>query len=237
MTSSDYRAKARDALAGKWGMALLVSLVAGLLGGLLTASSFEIELELDAKTLEKLPDIVRTYLTIAASIGGTMALARFILSGAVQLGYCKYLLKLHDGKEADFSELFSEFHRFADGLVLNLLTSIYTFLWFLVFVIPGFVAMYKYAMAPFILQENPGMRPSEAITASKEMMDGNKGYLFTLDLSFIGWDILNSFTLGIGSLWLNPYKNMARAAFYRDLCPGCPVPEAPETVFEPQIQA
>ena len=34
---------------------------------------------------------------------------------------------------------------------------------------------------------------------------------------FIGWDILSSLTLGIGNLWLRPYKQAANAAFYREI--------------------
>ena len=41
--------------------------------------------------------------------------------------------------------------------------------------------------------------------------------LFLLDLSFIGWDLLSLLTLGIGSLFLNPYKEAARASFFRNI--------------------
>ena len=34
---------------------------------------------------------------------------------------------------------------------------------------------------------------------------------------FIGWDILATLTLGIGNLWLVPYKQAASAAFYREV--------------------
>jgi len=48
-------------------------------------------------------------------------------------------------------------------------------------------------------------------------MSGNRWRLFCLHVSFIGWAILCAFTLGIGNLWLNPYKNAATAAFYREI--------------------
>lgn len=211
MTSRDYRASAREMLSGKWGRAVLVTLIAGLLGGLATGSGFSVNIDQD--TLSHFPKALLAYLAIAGSI---LATVQFILSGTVQLGYCKYLLKLYDGQDGDIHDLFSEFHRFADGFILSLLTSIYIILWSLLCVIPGIVAAYKYAMAPFILQENPGMKPSEAITASKEMMDGRKMELFLLSLSFIGWTFLSVLTLGIGYLWLNPYMNAAYAAFYRE---------------------
>lgn len=218
MTSSDYRARAREILSGKWLMVVLVSLVAGILGGLLTGT-IGFNVDISEEVMEKLPQIVKTYLAFAASIGGVLGTVQFVIGGTVQLGYCKYLLKLHDGEHADISDLFSQFGRFVDGFVLSLLTGIYIFLWTLLFFIPGIVAGYKYAMAPFILLENPGMKPNEAITASKEMMDGYKGALFCLDLSFIGWSLLNILTMGVGSLWLNPYMNTARTAFYRNLAP------------------
>ena len=46
---------------------------------------------------------------------------------------------------------------------------------------------------------------------------GNRWRLFCLHVSFIGWAILCAFTLGIGNLWLNPYKNAATATFYREV--------------------
>ena len=72
-------------------------------------------------------------------------------------------------------------------------------------------------MTNYILAENPEMSASEAINLSKQMMDGNKWRLFCLRLSFIGWDILCGLTLGIGYLWLNPYKQTAEAVFYREV--------------------
>ena len=57
----------------------------------------------------------------------------------------------------------------------------------------------------------------DKVEGTFQMMDGNKWRLFCLDFSFIGWDILCSFTLGIGYLWLTPYKQTARAAFYREV--------------------
>ena len=72
-------------------------------------------------------------------------------------------------------------------------------------------------MTGYILAEQPELTASEAITLSKQMMSGNRWRLFCLHLSFIGWDILCAFTLGIGNLWLTPYKQTATAAFYREI--------------------
>jgi uncharacterized membrane protein len=72
-------------------------------------------------------------------------------------------------------------------------------------------------MTFYILRDNPGMTANEAITASREMMNGNKMKLFLLDLSFIGWILLTIVTFGIASFWTLPYMQAARAAFYEDI--------------------
>ena len=223
MYAKDLRYQARQALAGRWGIAILVTLLASILGASVAATNVSFDINVDAEVLQKLPEKFRVTATMIlggmATVGGTLGLVQFILGGVIKLGYCRFLLKNHDGEEGEVSDLFSRFDRFGDGFVLQLLTGLYTALWTLLFIIPGIVASYKYAMAPFIMEENPDMKASEAITASKEMMDGHKADLFVLDLSFLGWALLNIFTLGIGSLWLNPYINAAYAAFYRTLQP------------------
>ena len=85
-------------------------------------------------------------------------------------------------------------------------------------VILGTIKEYSYAMAPYLLYENPGMKANEAITASKELMNGNKWRLFCLLLSFTGWALLSIFfSCGIGHLWLNPYMEASVASFYREI--------------------
>ena len=82
----------------------------------------------------------------------------------------KFNLALIDHKDAQVSDLFSQFHRFGDGFLLSLLTAIFVTLWTLLLIIPGIIAGYSYAMAPYILYEHPGLRPMDAIKASKELM-------------------------------------------------------------------
>ena len=40
--------------------------------------------------------------------------------------------------------------------------------------------------------------------------------LFVLDLSFIGWDILSSITMGLLNIWLAPYKTVADLAYFEE---------------------
>lgn len=215
MSYSDYRRIARENLSGNWGLSILVAFVAALFGALLTGTSFSIDI--DATILTELPIFIQRYVALMAKIAGLLAIAQFVVGGTVQLGYAKYLLKQYNKASFDIKDLFSEFHRFTQGFLQNFLRGLYVFLWSLLFVIPGIVKSYSYAMTPFIMAENPDMTANEAITASRELMDGHKGELFILDLTFFGWMLLNTLTLGLGSLALNPYMNAARAAFYKDI--------------------
>ena len=65
--------------------------------------------------------------------------------------------------------------------------------------------------------QHPELTASEAIERSKQMMEGNRMRLFCLRFSFIGWELLSALTLGIGGLWLTPYKQAAEASFYREI--------------------
>ena len=97
-----------------------------------------------------------------------------------------------------------------------LLRDVFIWLWSLLFVIPGFIKLYSYRLVPFILSENPDIGSREAITLSKEMMDGHKWNAFILDLSFLGWDILACLSLGlVGLFYVGPYKCATDAELYK----------------------
>lgn len=222
MEARDLRSRARENLAGNWGTAIGVAAVAFLLGGLLTGSTFipEFEVRIENMDISSLKDLLTLSLgATGITIGFTslLGLAQFIIGGVIELGYAQYLLKQHDRRDPQFSDLFSKFDYFGAGFCQAFLRGLYTFLWSLLFIIPGIVAGYSYAMTPFIMSEHPDMPASEAIRASKELMDGHKGELFWLDLTFIGWSLLSALTLNLGNLWLNPYRNAAYAAFYCDI--------------------
>ena len=141
----------------------------------------------------------------------------FILGSVVEVGYARFNLNLTAGEAPSFETLFSYFPHWKTIALAQLLQTVYIFLWTLLLVIPGIVAGYTYAMTGYILAEHPDMEPSEALKASKAMMEGNRWRLFCLQFSFIGWSILCALTFGLGNLALRPYREAADAAFYREL--------------------
>ena len=233
--AADFRELARNALRGKWGIAVIVGLVAVLLGGAgnegpeinlnIEGGNANLGFEIAGQTIFSTGGGLNSdigaflagsaiYIMLAALV---IAAIHLFLGSVVGVGYSRFNLELIDHNEAGFEHLFKYFPWWANAVCTRLLKGLYVFLWSLLLVIPGIVASYSYAMTEYILAEHPETTASEAIAASKEMMSGNRWRLFCLHVSFIGWAILCAFTLGIGNLWLNPYKNAATAAFYREI--------------------
>ena len=97
---------------------------------------------------------------------------------------------------------------------VQLLTTLKVALGFVLLVIPGIYWSYCYTLVPYLLAENPYMTTTRAMQLSKDIMDGEKWNFFVLELSFIGWNLLCSLTLGIGFFFLEPYKQATVAEFY-----------------------
>ena len=89
-------------------------------------------------------------------------------------------------------------------------------------IIPGIVKAYAYSMAYYIKLDHPDYGWNACITASRQLMDGHKWEKFVLDLSFLGWIIVGSLCLGVGTLWVTPYMEAANAQFYEYVrtCPS-----------------
>ena len=70
-------------------------------------------------------------------------------------------------------------------------------------------------LVPYIIAENPDVRPFEALRLSWRMMKGHKRKVFALFMSFMGWYILGFVTLGISNiLFSNPYFVCCYTEFY-----------------------
>ena len=105
--------------------------------------------------------------------------------------------------------------QYGNIVVTMFLKGLFLGLWSLLFVVPGIIKHYEYLMIPYILAENPGMDRREAFAISKRMMMGQKWNVFVLDLSFIGWRLLEGITFGIaGVFYVEPYYQATIAELY-----------------------
>ena len=262
--AADFRADAREALRGRWPSATLTGFVASLIGAHIATSGGGSSNSNNNSTRAVVRDFqatefwlqYRTLIIAAIVLLVIWLIVTIVIGGAGKLGYATFNLKLVDNKDVALADLFSQFHRLGDGFCMNFLMGLYTLLWTLLFIIPGLIKTYSYAMTPYILAENPGMTATDAITESRRIMDGNKWRLFCLGFSFIGWGLLcaaptlialfivsriaietqslavllwiipASIPSFIGSLFLTPYQEAAWAAFYRDISGTIVAPNA-----------
>ena len=159
----------------------------------------------------------------------TFVVGPLLLGGFLLFGMCRVFLQLIRGQKEkiDVVDLFSGSDQFADLLVLYLLQSLFTFLWTLLFIIPGIVKSYGYAMAFYIKHDHPDYDWRTCLDESQRYMKGYKWQLFCLDFSFIGWVLVGILTCGAGLLWVSPYQFAARANFYENL----------RAIYEPEVAA
>lgn len=117
--------------------------------------------------------------------------------------------------------IFNNGDYFLGTLLIGILTGIFTFLWTLLLIVPGIIKSFSYSQSFFIYRDaiDRGERMSylDAITRSRELMDGHKMDYFVMVLSFIGWDLLVLVTLGIAAIWVQPYMGLSFANFYNEL--------------------
>ena len=157
---------------------------------------------------------------ISALITLPLFLFSLALGGPVEYGLARIYLNVARGnKEVDVKDTVVGFKEsFVESAILGFMRNLYIFLWSLLLIIPGIVKMYSYSMAFYIMQDAGGKKNWKAcLEESQQMMDGYKGKLFWLDLTFIGWYIVGSLCLGVGALWVVAYHQEARAHFYQEL--------------------
>lgn len=144
-----------------------------------------------------------------------LLLSIFVFS-PIQVGCDKYFLDASEGN-ANLSNMGYFFKNgYMNVVGVQFLTSLFIFLWSLLFIIPGIVKAYSYRMIPYILAEDPYMSFSEAKRLSQQMMDGEKWDTFVLDLSFILWALLAALTLNIvGIFWVEPYIQFTNVELYK----------------------
>ena len=171
----------------------------------------------DPETQAALGVMVIAVLSALAFIALIASLIRIFVTNPLEIG-CRGFFLRNTEEPAEMNELGVGFHPYFHNVGALLLRDVFIALWSLLFVIPGCIKHYSYRMVPYILAENPEISGKEAITLSRQMMDGHKWNAFVLDLSFIGWAILSSVTLGLaGIFYVNPYKYCTDAELYQAL--------------------
>ncbi len=91
-------------------------------------------------------------LVSACSVTGIGAI---LLAPVIAIGYEYYIYRYYKQEEVTLSNVFDGFKKFGHVLGGWWYMYLFTFLWTLLFIIPGIVKSYAYSMTPYILMDEP----------------------------------------------------------------------------------
>ncbi len=224
---AELKQEVKDLFRGRWKDAVLLNLVptiltviVGIIGIIAVIGIMNQPMDVSSSYP---PNYDSSYSDNTGTSTGSGIIAALITTG-ISFTFLDWLRK-PELRIQPFKNAFQVFSKkyFLRVVLIYIIVSIFTFLWTLLFIIPGIIKGYSYSQAYFIykdrMEHSEGEKPSalDCITESRRLMDGHKWEYFILQLSFIGWGLLSLLTLGIGFLWLNPYMNATYAAFYDNL--------------------
>ena len=220
----ELKREALDGLTGHWGIAIGAGLVAS---ALISGASFSVSFPVDTESTSaaitggvinlKILVVMLVLFAVALAVSLAISVAYSLFSSVIETGYARFNIDLVDYREPSFGSLFSYFRYWKNIAVAGVLKQLFITLGYMLFIVPGIIMYYNYAMVPYILADDPTISGKEALAKSKQMMYGHRWRLFCIGMSFFGWIILAMLSFGVGMIWLTPYMNATHAAFYKDL--------------------
>lgn len=230
-TSAELKRLSRESLIGHWGLAIGSDLLLGLIVSAVIMPFYFLLLISGQGTVQ-----VVTYIIAILIIS--------LLAVVMQCGITRMYLGFARKQETGIGMLFGEFTRRPDRYILGALMlfgleficvlpgaicwvvgmtagAVLASVIGAVLYIAGFVVLLlfslRYSMVFVLLVDQPEMGAVEAFRESARLMTGNKGRLFYICLSFIGWSFLGMLSCGLGMLWVSPYMTQTSINFYRDI--------------------
>ncbi|MCR5715899.1 MAG: DUF975 family protein [Lachnospiraceae bacterium] len=228
MKSDALKASARDQLLGSYGTLIGTTLMVGLL--MVFVTNFVISLVHSASLVSFL------FLKL-------MEFGISVVFGLFEYGFCYMYLKLSIRQHITTSDVFFGFHgakatilkiSFFIALAQELLLlpgdlfmylydttqvpafRILSYLSSIVFGISLIIFLLTYSLVYYIHLDFPDYTWKQVMTSSAQIMDGNKGRLFGLYVSFLPICLLGILSLGLAFLWITPYIYSTQTNFYLD---------------------
>lgn len=161
--------------------------------------------------------IVPSLIFSLVSATGWGAIVTILLAGALEYALAVIFLgSLRKNNEPKFEDLLAGFkdNNFARTIEAYVRMVVFTFLWSLLFVIPGVVKGIAYSQMFFLMADDKKLTAGEAQKKSIDLMNGHKMDYFMLMLSFIPWILLVGITFGLAFIYVGPYLELTLAAFY-----------------------
>ncbi|WP_137625983.1 DUF975 family protein [Lactiplantibacillus pingfangensis] len=239
-TRAELKQEVKQLFKGRWRSAILLCIVVSLLSifGILTQTSNGMNQATshhatDYSSLTQLPHLSWQLLSIMTGAVLIVLLIQLVFYFVVKIFSVGTSYSMLDWVRNPAREI----HPVSDSTIgftkqyawsiigLQICQAVLTFLWSLLLIVPGIIKAFAYSQTYFVYKDllaatpngQPRPRYRDAITRSRQLMRGHKFEYFVLQLSFIGWALLSGLTMGIGQLWLTPYRFGVFAAYYDNL--------------------
>ena len=219
MNRVELKEKAKELIKGNkwfiWKPVVIFGLVSCVIG--LIAFGLDSALGLTTTTVDELTGLTTTKGNIL-SISSVVGIVVGIAGSAFSVAYAHYVLSFIRGKKLELRDVidFMKKHwvvAFLVGLIAGLIVCGCTIL----LVIPGIIAAIGLCFYQEVCADNPEMGAWDIVKKAWAITKGHKMDIFVLGLSFIGWAILASLTLGILYIWLYPYMVVTLTLAYEKL--------------------
>ncbi|MCR4948320.1 MAG: DUF975 family protein [Treponema sp.] len=206
-----YKKFAITQLSGRWTVPVLITLLISIISivfslpstlSLVNNGYFQAVLQQDLIGIQEASE--------AASRSSFLtSIIQMIVAAILEVAALNVYLKMSRSPEpVTFGDFIEGLNNWARATLAILWQFLWILLWSFLFIIPGIIKAFAYSQTLYIVAEYKEVSVTKAMNISKVITRGHKWDIFVMYLSFIGWDILCIFTLGIGTLWLTPYKNM-----------------------------
>ncbi len=230
-TSAELKRLSREQLNGHWGFAIGVNLLMQMIMSAAMTPFYFLFL-ISRKGFLQLNIYMLAVMIIAA------------VSMVMQCGISRIYLSFARKEEASVGMMFGEFTRRPDRYILGylllfaiellcilpgmicliigivsglVLAEVIGIVLYFVGMAPMMILLFRFAMSFYLMVDHGEMGVLEAFRRSSELMQGNKGRLFYIVLSYIGWGLLGMLSCGLGMLWVMPYMMQTFVNFYREV--------------------
>ena len=190
--------------------------------GTITVESTDPELEQGltqlTETIEAMPQEQKS--TLATLLAGALSVITLVglvlkifVFNPLEVGCCRFFRNNVLDPTTRVGVVGEGFADFGHIFITLFLRDLFLALWTALLIIPGIMKAYSYTMVPYILRDNPNLSPTQTIALSRDMMRGNRGKAFVMDLSFLGWAFVGAVTFNLVNIfWTMPYYQSSKAA-------------------------
>lgn len=249
VTSKELKKRAKQKLKGNYGICVGVQLIVGAVMSIIMIMVFFATLIGVILSTGGKPGSggnMTEYIIIITVVGIAMVLMLVLIS-LFTPGMIKMFLNISDKEPAKIADLLFGFknkpHKFIGlNFIIFLLMIVWAIPYYVVLVVAAItnfipvmvvlliityllllagimITSLYVSQAIFIFVEEPDKGVFQCIRESAELMKGNKGSLFYINLSFMGMIILGYLSFGIGYLWIIPYMYATLTEYYKELKP------------------